>query len=211
MSLRINMLSDSEYRYSGAVSHRFIAQIVLMVGVGVSLLIIAVALFHVSSIRQDLAWHRDQWTRLEPTYNKMNAMQAAATTNTKLLGELKGRTAWRLEWNSLLPEVQKVVPAYVQLSGLDIRSLADREADKSKSKIKAPSRRYEMQLSGKALGREADKVVFRFLEDLEAATAFQEILESVKLQGRMTSIKKGKQFGIQALTKSRKMAWTGKG
>ncbi|MFH0878764.1 MAG: hypothetical protein V2A34_03540, partial [Lentisphaerota bacterium] len=119
-------------------------------------------------------------------------------TNKKLLTELKGWTASRIDWQGPLLELPEIVPPTIQLTKLNIWGTLETKEIKSKEPVKPPvsgpplkpvklfsppTRTFNIIIDGRATGDLADEVVVQFVKTIRQSSAFQPLLASIKLQG----------------------------
>jgi hypothetical protein len=224
MTVRVNLLKPSEFRRQGAVSGPFI----LRVSVGSILAFITLfSLLGAIQYRiahQDLLACREIWRLREPLYNQIQAMKEDLATEKKLQQELKGWAASRLEWLDPLIELQQIVPASLQLKHLSVRGETEiRQAapppemtEEGGTALAAappsiiPTRRFYLNLDGRATGRMAEDVVVQFVREIGRADLLKSFLESVKLQSLQRDSSQagdqaGRVFAIEAITMRRAM------
>ncbi len=206
MSLRVNLLKPEELRYQGPVSRQFI---ITLVGSALALIFVLGILVTIQrqyALSKNLSWAREEWIKVEPRYKKDQAEQQKMFDNEALLKELNLWGSTRLQWGSLLVELQAIVPPTIQLTRMAVRSEwvfkkppaaaaaaepapeaakgenATATAEPPPAPAATPARKVEVTLEGRAAGELADEVVVQFVKSFRDAPAYQPLFEAVKLQ-----------------------------
>lgn len=211
MSLRVNLLRQEEYRYQGPVSLRLVMVLCgSLLGAG-ALLFIAFAMQNYFSLRSNMNSAQSEWQAIETRYNAVTTEQKNLLANQALIGELNLWTKTRPSWSSLLPSLQQIVPASVQLTRFAVRSewqyikplppatSAQPEGTPPPAPREIPSipaRKSFISTEGRARGELADETVVQFVRTLREEAVYQPLLESVKLQRLMREV--GQNEGAEA-------------
>jgi type II secretory pathway component PulJ len=218
MNLRINLIHEDELRYAGALSPVFILRISALALLALLALGIVLVLFHMGSVKQNLKQLETRYDDLKPVYEQVRTMQQHLAENKKILEELGGWRASRVEWSQSLMDLQAIVPPSVQLMNMRVQGSiimvgAEKKGPGGKKKPGTPARRFKMDISGKVVGGQAEEVVVQFIRTLRSPDKFQPELDSVKLQRLQKESSRGSRspdetqflFGIEALSTPRKM------
>lgn len=195
-TLRVNLLKESEYRYQGPVSMRFVMLICGSLLGAVVLLLAAVSIQQSLALRSNLRLAKQEWESIEARYNSVVEKQKELATHLSLLRELQTWHTNRPEWSRLLPALQDIAPESVQLTRLGMRSdwvylkpPAPPEGAKSGDENKEaknppliPARKTTISAEGRARGELADETVVQFVRTWRDNAAFKPYFESVRLQ-----------------------------
>jgi len=157
MNAHVSLLRDAERRYQGPVSQAFMVRgalallAVLVAGLGGGMIV------RHAEVRQRLRSAQEEWSRTEPRYQKLLAVQGEIARNRALLTELDGWKTARLEGYFLLSALQELVPPTVQFTRLGVRSeivlVKEPEAEKPKEP-EAPARKAPAGKAGDAAAAE---------------------------------------------------------
>lgn len=221
MTVRVNLLKETEYRYQGAVSSLFIIRTSMATIIAFVVVFGSLGVFKYRTSRQELAAYRNIWSMREPLYNQVLAMKQDLAVFKKQQQELAGWGVSRVNWQWPLLEVQAVMPPSIQLRRLNVRGEVDmarratpveRDEEGGPAPVSAgpvPSRQYYISLEGKASGKMAEDVVVQFVRTLGSAGTLKPLLQSIKLQSLQRDISSGGQgsrsFTIEAASKKRDM------
>jgi hypothetical protein len=196
MSLRVDLLRDSERRYQGPVSVRFaVATAGLTVG-AILFLAGAILVYRQISLSSDLKWARREWEKIKPRHEEILRTEKEVAADQAFLTELDAWAQTRINWNEVLGEFQKTVPSNVQLTRLEVRGdweflkaasppPAESEAEDAKKKPEPPPipmRMFKMEVGGRASGQLADEDVVRFANEIKTSEGLKHLFDSVKLQ-----------------------------
>lgn len=187
MTVSIDLLKPQEFRRQGAVSGAFIVRVSVSSVVAFALVFGLLGLMRFRIARQDLIYCRDTWKMREPLYNQILSMKQDLATMKKLQQELNGWNASRINWGDPLLEIQRIVPAAMQLRQLNLRGELDFKQGGSGGEGEPasppqPVRRFFLLIEGKATGDRAETMVLQFVRALGEASTFKTFLESKKLQ-----------------------------
>ena len=144
MSLQVDLLKKTERRYQGIVSTK--VMVLGSAGVLIGTMVVVLTLATLSKATHNANFTRAQreWDRLNPLATVVRQNGAAAEENKKTLQKMdlwaKGGSA---SMYTILREVQREIPAMIQLNNLRAGILEGEE--------KEPSY-YILRLSGRALG-----------------------------------------------------------
>jgi hypothetical protein len=210
MKLRVNLLKSSERRYQGPVSLRFL----IRVG-GISVVVLAL-LFGIMAIqRQFMLSHRlksakEEWSRLGPRYEEITKRQVVVGNYKALLDELGKWGMTNGNWHEMLLEMQKIVPANVQVQRMTVdttwefikpekkkkeekkeeKKKEEHKEEAKKEEIKAapkdilatPARSIRLAINGSIKGDLADEIIVQFTRNLQKAPGFDVYFDTMELE-----------------------------
>lgn len=212
MSVRVDLLKPEEYRYQGAVSREFAIRVSIVGGSCLLLLLGLIALVNGRVVRQQLASAKAAWERVEPRYKSVSAVQMSLAETSVLRTELEGWGRSRIVWHTQMQDLQRIVPANVQLTELSVKSSYHMlmEEGAAEEAAATPARQFKLLLEGVTTGDQADKVVVNFVDALRADPTLKESLESIKLQGLQQRGQTQEEamdrvFGIEATSRLREL------
>jgi len=224
MTVRVNLLKPSEFRRQGAVSGPFMLRASILSGMAFTLLFGMLGFVNFQIAREDLAACKQVWAIRKPMYDQIMAMREDMATQKKIQQELKGWQVSRVNWTRQLHELQDIVPASLQLKRLGIRGELEMKlksapvpaegeaAPEAPPTLGTPTRRFFINMEGKATGQMAESVVVQFVRTIGSARTFKQILDSIKLQSMQkenSTADQGEQadrvFSIEASTLKREM------
>jgi hypothetical protein len=216
MIARVNLLRPDEMRYQGPVSREFIRQAAVGGVCALLLLMVVLSVFRHRSIRHNLVLLQESWSEMSPRYEQVRSMQAALGSLQQVEAELQAWNASRIEWGTLLTDLQQIVPAEIQLTRLSVRGetgLLETPASTGSPKAGAPppllARRFNFRIDGRAPGAMAEEVVVRFARTMRDTPAFKEVLDTVRLQGLQRAAGSREEpdrlFGIEGTSRPRVM------
>jgi hypothetical protein len=231
MKLRVDLLKDTERRYQGPVSMRFMIR-----AGGVTLALVLFVFGGLAIQRQVMLRYRlksatEEWARLGPRYEEITKRQAVVSSYKGLLDELNGWGMTNSHWYDMLLELQKTVPPNVQLSKLNVdggwefikpekkkeppkkegAKLEEKPAAKEVIVQVTPARSIRLSIGGRVQGELADEIVVQFTKSLEKSKGFDTYFDTMELEklfrveegGRESSGIAWRQFEIQGLSKAR--------
>jgi len=182
MSIRVNLLLESEMRRVGIANRQSVIRVSC---VAAAAMVVAVAVLVISGrigLHADLSRLRSLWENNEPGYEEIQKLQSRLESSRKLIAELAGWEESRIKWRQPLTELQTVVPPSIQLTKLNIVGSTYSSETSGKKAGASVMRSFKLTLDGRIAGEMGDEVVVRFLEDLRRTKAFRDLLVSVKLQ-----------------------------
>lgn len=167
MSMRIDLLKNSEKRYQGPVSGRFIGFLSIFSVLATVLLIASYALFAMYLRKGQLEWARDSWEFLEPRYKNLIEVRNSTAEIENLLEELKGWSKSSLPTSGLLNEFQLRNPDNIQFLRLNLRDnmREPKEAPAEGEKI-AAYRVCRLGINGLSHGDQSESAVIDLIADL---------------------------------------------
>ncbi len=174
MMLRIDLLRPRERRYQGPVSRRFLVHTGVATAVAVLLLAVGQRAFLAFTLSRSIRSARAAQETLQPFYTRLLKMQSISSGTQRYVNELAGWSRSRLEWNRLMTDLARHVPASIQLLRLDIRDelsvppLAPPAAGAA-PRPPDPVRTLQVRLSGRAQGDMAEDAVGRLIQNLKPA------------------------------------------
>ncbi len=224
MSIRVNLLKPGEFRRQGAVSGAFAMQVSIFSVLAFAILFGLLAFMRHQTATREFEEMTEIWTVREPMYNRLQAMKQDLATIRKLQSELRGWNAARVEWRDPMIQLQMIFPATMQLRRLDIRGDLEIKLTQSgplpgeegegaapaPAQTGTPQRRYIIRLDGKATGSMAEDDVVRFVGDIQQASLYKPLIESIKLNSLQrdagsTEDQVNRLFSIEATMKRREM------
>lgn len=161
----MDFLLDSEKRYQGAVSGRFIvlatSGTILAIGVLISLYL-TMKYFYLKSEIQTLTARSDT---LRPRAERVQRMQQQTGHLRRLQDELVGWGDGRPEWGRVLRQIQQATPENVQFLQMDIRDSLTAPRPPGEA-VPKPRRTVRVRISGFVEDAQADAVVSGFIHAL---------------------------------------------
>jgi hypothetical protein len=199
MSLRVNLLRESELRYQGPISLRFAVTVVGLAFGFLLLLTLTFAVYRQIAVSRDLKWCNAEWQKMEEHFKEIQKKEQDLASDQGLLKELDGWSEVRIEWRGVLESLQTVVPANVQLTRINMRGdwdfvkqpapaaaatplSEDGQPIRPKELPAIPTRLFKMDIGGRASGQLADEDVVRFANAIKTQEELRKLFESVKLQ-----------------------------
>ena len=199
MNYRLNLMLVTELRHQGAVSRTFMVRTSVLTVVSAVVLFLLMWMVRYNSVRANVNWMNERWSQIKPVYDNIISMQNELNNNKKLLAELQGWTAARIDWQSPLQEVPHIVPPTIQLTRvniwgtMEVKEVKPKDLPKSaagaspvapKGKLfSAPIRTFNIIIDGKASGTLADETVVQFVRTIRQSATLQPLLAGIKLQG----------------------------
>lgn len=182
MTPRIDLLNDSERRYQGPVSGRFLTTTAAVSAAAVITLAFALTLYHSLTLRRSVQSAGERWTQLQPRFEKAKAVQAEKEALAKYQAELDGWRHARLAWGTLLDAAERAVPPTVQLQRIEMRDEVTPPRGPVAS-TNAPDllRVFRMNIAGRATGDKAEDEVGLFIGRLKAPAAGGALFKSITL------------------------------
>lgn len=172
--LRINLLLDTERRYQGMVSRRFVLQAVGGLLAAAAVLWIVQLIYDDARDRQSLKTAREQWAQKEPAYKKMSDMEAGIHLMQSHGAELDIWASTRFDLASFVDFLQREVPSTIQIVRFTYED--DFNVPSSKPGEDAPKnpglgRIFKARVAGQAFGPDARQQVECLIARLEAYQA----------------------------------------
>lgn len=227
MSLRVNLMHESEGRYQGPVSFRFIAMSSGGFVAGILIIWVVFMLRHSGVLREEVSQLSDRWNSVQPQYKAALQKRAEFSSDQALLKELKSWSTSRLDWAARFDEINGYVPPSIQLTRLSIQSewtfmkpapppapASDTAEAKPDSKPKSPppaqlARKHLMSISGRAEGDAGSDDVVQMVKQLKASPGYSEIFDTIKLQNLVREARpddrSDRSFAIEGVGLLRKM------
>jgi len=209
-TVRVNLLRPEEFRHQGAVSKSFAVRAAAWGGGALGVLLLLIGLMNQYSVSRQLASSRETWEKTEPRYNRVRLMQNNLNASKTIWNELQAWNRSRVEWHRQLRDMQRIVPADVQLTRLQIKAqlIMIPEGPDAKEDEVVPARQFQMMLDGQAAGERADEVVVEFVNSMRSGSSFDQLLEHVKLQGmqrinKVDGEENERLFGIEGMSEAR--------
>jgi hypothetical protein len=185
MSVRVNLLRPEEIRHPGAIEKANLIRLGVVLGLSAVVVAGVWGVFQYQAVVRGHARVKAGWAAIEPEYLRVKQVLDAHNSNRKYLDELNGWSTSRIDWTEPFEELQRLVPANIQLTRMSVLGeIAISEAKPAtKENPGTPARRYQWKLEGRALGEMSDQDVIQFVDALRRGESFQDWLASVKLQG----------------------------
>ena len=164
MRLRIDFLKKTERRYQGIVSTKVMVLGSISVLAGTTMLVLSLAMISKATQTANFKRAQREWDRLNPLATAVRQNGVAAEENLKTLARID---AWvkggSVPMYTILKEVQREIPAMIQLNNLRAGILEGEEGEPSS---------YLLRLSGRALGELVAVEAKRKMTDNESVRAF---------------------------------------
>jgi monoamine oxidase len=144
MNFRVDLILADEQRSASILNPKSITRIVCIVVPLSILLVIAKFAFGVYMLGNQAADAEKKWAQTEPKAKKAEAVRAALNENLDIVNEMAGWRETHIKWHEHLAAIQAAVPTNIQLTALSVQQslLSD----------PAPSRSFQMVLSGRSVG-----------------------------------------------------------
>lgn len=143
MNLRIDFLKKTERRYQGIVSTKVMVLSSVSVLLGTTFIVLSLAMISKASQASSFKRTQSEWNRLSPRAAAMRKNETAAQNNRKTLARIdawtKGGSA---PMYAILREVQREIPATIQLQNLKAGILEGGEKDPSYYLLRFTGRAY---------------------------------------------------------------------
>lgn len=145
MSLRVNLIQDSERRSASPVSPRLMAYLgivaaLILAGVGVSS-----GIARARSLDTRLLTARAQWTKAEAEQKELNRLRRELETLKNAWREVGSFEKSRLEWSRDLDALADEVPPSIQFTALRITQVVATPTNEP------PRRLYSLRISGRSI------------------------------------------------------------
>ena len=182
MTPRIDLLNDSERRYQGPVSGRFLTTTAAVSAAAAIALAFALTLYHGLTLGRSLQNARDNWAKLQPRFEKAKAVQADKEALAKYRSELDGWRHARLAWGALLDAAERAVPPTVQLQRIEMRDEVTPPRGPAAS-TNAPDllRVFRINIAGRATGAKAEDEVGLFIGRLRDPASGGAVFKAITL------------------------------
>ena len=166
MSYRVDLLYESERR-SGSVFS--IKALIRLVGIIVPAIIItAASVWGADVMRQtnEAKMLESQWTETKPKKDAANALRTEALKTAAIQSELQGWANAHVNWHRCLFNIQRAVPAAIQIESLRVKQALLVVPGKG------PSRMFSVTLRGRAKGETSEHSVLDFKRTLAEGEVF---------------------------------------
>jgi len=208
MSMRIDLLKNSEKRYQGPVSGRFIGFLSIFSLLATVLLIASYVLFSMYLRKGQLEWARDSWDFLEPRYKNLIEIRKSTAEIENLLEELKGWSNSSLPASDLLSEFQLINPDTIQFLRLNLRdSIREPKGAPPEGEKVAAYRICRLSISGLSHGNQSESAVIDLIADLRQIADTNTFFNTVTLNAMQKEEVSAttRSFSISAEGSSREM------
>lgn len=175
---RVNLLKKSECRYQGAVSRRFIWVIIVVTPILFIAVLSGVKLIQYGGVKTDLRASREIWSTLEPKLEIALDQQRGLKANRQLINLINGWQKSQVSMEELLLDIQKAIPANVQLTRISIRSEVKTSIYRNANEL---GLNYRLVLQGVSQGAQAEDSVINLRRNLLKKEHLSAIFDSVKL------------------------------
>jgi len=172
MSLRIDLILESEQRSASLVNVKSVTRIAAIAGPLLLLLGIAWMVIRFMAVKNRERMREAEWRVAEPKYEEAMKLNAEMKTNREILKLVKGWRDSGLAWAGQLAALRDTTPAQIQL--VYLKSTEDVRAADGKTK-----RFLSLQLQGKAIGTNAQENVDGLRGSLAEAETFKPFLEKI--------------------------------
>ena len=167
MRYTIDLLKESERRYEGPVSTRFLLVTGAGFGLSVIALVVAYFIFQGMIIRAQLERYRASWEQMEPRYIEITALRDMVQEAERIRQELEGWVRSGESWHRILLHIQREIPPSIQLVRLDGRDPVEAPTRPQRGEATPdPVRRTQILLSGRVVGAGGEGQVTRFIRAL---------------------------------------------
>lgn len=167
MMYAIDMLKESERRYEGPVSTRFL----VFTGIGAGLtalgLVAAYFLFVSLALRTSLERSQRTWQQLEPRYRELSALQQTLRDVERSAEEIEGWSRSGEQWSRKLLHLQRLMPPSIQLVRLEARDQIELPARPQPGQpMPDPIRRAHIYITGRITGAAGEDEITRLIDAL---------------------------------------------
>lgn len=175
MNLHLNLLADSEIRSGSNISRKFI---IGLIASAVPLVLLSIILFLVFAQRQahqDLAAVQDEQRQLDPVYKTVLELKGQLAKSELMAEEIDGWRSSRINWYSVLTELQKLIPPNAQLTHLTINERIESEDGR-------PARKLLLIMKGKVAGRSAREDIQALDRRMKENKTFSALMSDVDVR-----------------------------
>ncbi|MDZ4199986.1 MAG: hypothetical protein U1E27_11975 [Kiritimatiellia bacterium] len=172
MIVRVDFLLDSEKRYQGPVSGRFLMQSIVGTILAILILFSAHLLFKYRLASREVASQTAALEAIRPRVDRVRALQAQTLQFRRAEKELAGWGVIRVEWSDALRQIQAATPKTIQFIQMDVRNDITTTRPSSGGTSAAPPtprRLFRIRLTGLAEGEQSDETVSQFIQSLRRA------------------------------------------
>ena len=181
MNYQVNLLEEVEVRDTSRVSKKFM--MILGVGALVAVLFLTVLItsWRLNSVEGKLAEVQAEIEELKPEFERALKVKEDLAWREKVFSELEGWQSASVDLDEFLNSMGMLVPENIQMIDLRFEGNLSVRAPLPDAPVQRV-RKYNMQLSGKAVGEGADSAVLEFIRSLQDSKDFEGLLTSAKLQ-----------------------------
>jgi len=200
---RVNLLTQNERRYQGAVSRKFIFICAVAAPILLIAILSSIKLIQYSGVKSSLAASRSLWGDTEPRLKLFREENRGLVNNRQALELFEGWEKSQSSLVRLLDEIQNTVPSQIQFTRLSVRSAP---TPAFYSSADAMPLTFSLEIEGQAQGKQAENYVIGMRKDLLACEQIGSTFDSIKLVSmRKRSSSKGeslRDFKLEGVTAS---------
>ena len=220
MSLRVDLMRESEYRYQGPVSRKFATLSVGGVVLAALLLWLAIMIQHGAALNRERAQLEGEWNNIEPRFKAIKQKRVGLVACQGMMKELKPWSDTRVDWAGRLDELNKMVPPSIQITHLSMRAewviiklpappVEDPNAPAKPAPPAIPARRFYLSISGRAAGDAGGDDAVQMVNRLKNSGGYGSVFEIVKLQHLLRDTQPNdiadRSFSIEGLAAPRRL------
>jgi len=166
MSLRVDLILESEQRSGSLLSPKSLVRIASVVGPTILVLLVGVFVMQMWQLSSRVTLLEGQWESLGGQKKTAERLREQLLTNRKVLDEIGGWRESHIDWHEQLSGLIEVVPPEIELRKLRIGQKLD-VLEKN-----MPARMFSMTLNGRAVGASAESAVETLKVRLQSSAAF---------------------------------------
>jgi hypothetical protein len=166
MSLRVDLILDSEQRSGSLLSPKSLVRIASIVGPAILLVLVAAFVMQMFQLNSKVALLEGQWEDVGGQQQTAENLRGQLLENREMLDEIGGWRESHIDWHEQLSGLIRVVPPEIELRKLRIGQQLD-VLEKN-----MPARTFSMTLNGRAVGAGAEGAVEALKLSLQTAPAF---------------------------------------
>lgn len=205
--MRLDFLQDSEKRYQGPVSGRFLAIATTGTLLAALLMVSAHLFFRHRLTKREIASRRAAMERTRPRVDRVREMQAETGRLRQANTEKAGWGKTRIEWSEALRQLQGATPESVQLLQWDLRDELSAPRRASPAQPFEPRRVFRVRVTGLAEGEQADETVADLIQAMRRFSAggaplFQDV-KLLSIQADRTAGRPVSRFDLEATGRER--------
>lgn len=183
MSVRINLLKESEKRRVGLTNSTTMLRFSCFGIVAVLICVVIVAASGRVVVNADLSRMQAKWNDDEALYVELVQLQDELAEKQELVKELD---AWRgasIRWSAPLRSLVGMVPDMIQLTRLNVfGSVLSVDKRAKGDSANALVRSSDMTIDGRIDGEKGDEVVVKFVESVGQSASFGSLLDTIRLR-----------------------------
>ncbi len=183
MSVRINLLKESEKRRVGLASSAAILRFACFGTVAVLLCIVVVAASGRVVVNADLSRMQAKWDDDEALFVELTQLQDELGEKQELVKELDAWRGANIRWSEPFRALVSMVPDMIQLTRINVLgSILSSDKPAKGGSSKELVRCSDMTIDGRIDGEKGDEVVVKFVERVGQSASFGRLLETIRLR-----------------------------